>query len=322
MLHPAWIFAAAITAAGLGIWLLLAPNPPRLKQLGAALAAAGAILVATQMPRMESLYADLEFMLLATFLLMTVVATVVSRRAIQSAAYYFAALAIVSDLLLLPDGDLLALATVAASFALVPGGFMLLFERQTIRQATARLAVLLRKKEADGNTDHKTTTKQRSPEDPEEMTWEPLLCATSGMALTGTLIVVIHTAFAGSDVADTEAAARTQNHMTLAAMLLGIGLIGFLNRRNLIAMLLSAEIMLLGAMLAFTVGQTSLGRGSLIIVALAAVGQPVIALASLYLASRGMEDPTEAASIQGETVRGEVLAMVAGLLILTGVLMA
>ena len=111
-------------------------------------------------------------------------------------------------------------------------------------------------------------------------------------------------------------------------------------------MLLSAEIILLGAMLGCLAGywaagyhvsgnlaqQASLGQGSLMVVALAAMGQPIVALAVLYPVSHGLtdrgledsslEDSAEIGLLPGETARGEVLAMAAGLLILMGMLLS
>jgi NADH:ubiquinone oxidoreductase subunit K len=298
VIHQAWIFAAATTTAGLGIWLLLSPLSARWRQSGAVLAAIGAVIIGTQAPRGGSPWADSAFLLFSAVLLTGAVATVVSRRPLLCVTCFFIALATAAALLLLfADTELAVVAAVATLFVLLPGGYLIMFQREALRKLV-----------------------QRNIDEPSDApAWEPLLCATSGMVLAGVLVTIIHAAYNGND-------ALAQNYMTLAAVLLGVGVSGFLSRQSLIVMLLSAEIMLLGAMLGWTAGYcisaNVAGRNSLMMLALAAAAQPLVVLAALYPVSRGLKKPTEARLLQGGTFRGEVLAMVAGLLIIIGMLLS
>jgi NADH:ubiquinone oxidoreductase subunit K len=297
VIHHSWIFAAATTTAGLGIWLLLSELSARWRQSGAVLAAIGAVIIGTQAPRVGSPWADSAFLLFSAVLLTGAVATVVSRRPLLCVTCFFIALATAAALLLFADTELAVVAAVATLFALIPAGYLIMFQREALRKLV-----------------------QRNIDEPSDApAWEPLLSATSGMVLAGVLVAIVHAAYNGND-------ALAQNYMTLAAVLLGVGVSGFLSRQSLIVMLLSAEIMLLGAMLGWTAGYcisaNVAGRNSLMMLALAAAAQPLVVLAALYPVSRGLKKPTEAGLVQGGTFRGEVLAMVAGLLIIIGMLLS
>jgi NADH-quinone oxidoreductase subunit K len=124
--------------------------------------------------------------------------------------------------------------------------------------------------------------------------------------------------FSQRDALQQATSAPVANYLVLGAVLFAIGSSGFLSRRSPIVMLLSAEVMLLGTLLSLAAHCHLHGaaRVPLIIVAVAAAGQPCIALAALWLSLRGQELP-----LRATVNRLHLLAMAAGLLMLVGALL-
>ena len=311
---PLWIFASAMLAGGLGIWLLLSQSSSRLRKLGATLAAAGAVALAVQSPRVGSLLYDSLFVLLSTVLLASAVATIVSRCPLRCTTCFATALPAALALLLLAGVQLSVVAVLAASFAILPGGFLFVWGFEVFSISAPRPGS--HGHAPDDEHAHASMNMRRT----DLPAWEPLICVASGMALAGVLVMTAWGMFSQRDALQQATIAPVANYLVLGAVLFAIGSSGFLSRRSPIVMLLSAEVMLFGVLLSAAarchLPGADVARVPLIIVAVAAAGQPGIALAALWLTFREQEIPLKAV-----TNRPHLLAMAAGLLMLVGALL-
>ena len=311
---PLWIFASAMVAGGLGIWLLLSQSSSRLRKLGATLAAASAVMVAVQSPWVGRLLFDSVFMLLWTVLLVSAVATIVSRSPLRCTTCFAVALLPALALLLLADVQFFLVAALAASFAILPGGFLFVWGPEVFVRSTPRPGS--HSHAQDDEHAHASVGMTRT----DLPAWEPLICVASGMALAGVLVMTAWGMFSERDALQQATAALVPNYLVLGALLFAVGTSGFLSRQSPIVMLLSAEVMLLGVLLSLAahchLPGAAVTRVPLIIVAVAAAGQPGIALVALWPTLHKQETPLKAV-----TSRSHLLAMAAGLLILVGALL-
>ncbi len=304
---PLWILALAMVAAGLGIWLLLSQSSSRLRKLGATLAAVGAVALAVQTPRVGSLLVDSAFALLSIVLLASAVATIVSRCPLRCTTCFAVALLSALALLLLDAVQFFVVAALAASFAILPGGCLFIWKHEIFARWAPRPSS---HSHAEDDEHARATVDVTRTDLP---AWEPLICVASGMALAGVLVMTARGMFSQPEALQHATSAMVPNYLVLGAMLFAIGSTGFLSRRSPIVMLLSAEVMLLGVLLSLAAAGA---RAPLLIVAVAAAGQPCIALAALWR-TVGKQEPL----LRATTNRFHLLAMAAGLLMLVGALL-
>ncbi|NQU20863.1 MAG: NADH-quinone oxidoreductase subunit K [Candidatus Nealsonbacteria bacterium] len=209
----------AVTLGSAGAWLLMPPGRMGKRLAGVALAATAMGLWASQLPRLDNWLDDALVCLPAILAVVAAMATITAR----TPAYYLSAFvgtALGTAALMLPGGAWLPAATVAVVHAgLIPAGLWLMLRRAGRNSSTSC----------------------------DRPSREPLLAAVAGMVTIGVLWGALAGALGerGSDHQST----LLHNGAAVGALLLGIGLIGLLGRRETVVMLLASQVMLLGASL-------------------------------------------------------------------------
>ena len=114
MIDP-WVLSIVTLLGALGIWLMLprVGGSGRGRLLGAVLAAAAAVLLGTQAPRLAGGATEGVFFILAAVTVASAVATVTSPSAVYSAIWFALTLLGTAGLFLVLGAQFLAVATVA-----------------------------------------------------------------------------------------------------------------------------------------------------------------------------------------------------------------
>ena len=221
-----WVLFPATALGATGAWLLMPPGKTGRRAVGAALTAAALTLWASQLPRLGNWLDDGLLCLSAILAVVAALATITARApAFYLSAFAMTALGTVGLMLL--AGAYLPAATVAVVHAgLIPLGLWL----------------MLRRAGRSGSTPCDRPSR------------EPLLCATAGMVTVGVLWGLF-AGVLGERGADHQTA-LLHNGLAVGTLLLGVGLIGLLGRRETVVMLLASQVMLLGVSLSLV----ALGR--------------------------------------------------------------
>ena len=245
MIYSALIFSIASLCVAACLWVLLpGRNWPATAQrriaLGAILGMGCLALYVSQLPGVGGLATGLIYYPLTGIVLIAASATITSRNPVHSAAWFALSLLGVSGLFFLEGAPWLALANLGVHSMVLLGIYYFV-----LREAIARRCVAY---------DRKTN--------------EPLLSAVTGAVIAGVLAAAIGNA-------PVEKSALSHNYLVLGAILFGIGLTGFLSRRNLILRFLSIDIILQGVLLSMVAWgrwHNDFGGQTMVAVILAAIG--------------------------------------------------
>jgi len=214
-----WVLLSATVLGGAGTWLLMPPATIGRRTAGVALTAAALGLWASQLPRLDHWLGDgLLFLLAAVAVAAALVAITLPRSKHYLWAFALTGLG-TAGLMLLAGAYLPALTVAAVHAGLIPAGLWLLLRRAGRSGAAG-----------SGRPSR-----------------EPLLCAAAGMVTVGVLCGVFAAVFSGA--APEYGTALLHNSVAVGAVLLGVGLIGLLGRRDAVVKLLGGQIMCQGALL-------------------------------------------------------------------------
>ncbi len=306
MIDPIRVFALASVLGALGMWMILPRCSNRGRWTGGLLIAGALGLGTSQMHWLGGWVADGVLFLLAGVTIVAALATVTPCRPVRCAMGF--------GLSLVGAGGLLVFGRVwlpAAIAVVVFGGVIL----------AACLWVLRRAQPTDNAYD--------------QASWEPLLSAAAGAVIVAVLAMTVcgvaaRVLGAGQSVAAGQRAGLVllSHYLVVGAVLFGVGLVGFMSRRNMVVMLLAAELMLLGVLLSLAAfGQLHGDSGGRLLVCFAvglAASEGVIGLALVRMLHRQTGEPDPAVRHaprppQSGLIQFYALAMVVGLLVLMGV---
>jgi NADH:ubiquinone oxidoreductase subunit K len=307
LIDPIRVFALASVLGALGMWMFLPPCSNRGRWIGGLLIAGALGLGTSQMHWLGGWVADSILFLLAGVTIIGALATVTPPRPERCAMGI--------GLTMVGAGGLIVFGGVwlPAAIAMIGFGGVIL---------AACLWVLRRAQPADN-----------APYD--QTSWEPLLSAAAGAAIVAVLAMTVcgvaaRVLGAGQSVA---AGQRTElvllsHYLVIGAVLFGVGLIGFMSRRNMVVMLLAAGVMLLGVLLSLAAfGQLHGDSGGRLLACFAvglAASEGAIGLALVWKLHLQTGEPDPAVRhaprpAQNGLIQFYALAMVVGLLVLMGV---
>jgi len=224
-----WITAAAILLGTLGIWRLLPRDLPSRRRVAAVVVAAAWAAWLSTFPRLGHWLFDAAVPLLCTGAAGTSVAAVAARKARRSVSWFAASLVCVIGLLLFSAAAWAALACLGVLAVCVP----------LLWLAAAALA------DPEGQSAC------------DRFSWEPMISAATGAAVVGVLAMTFGRLFGAGSVSNTAGgyeAALLHYYLATGGLLAGVGVLGWLTRRNAIATLLSifwifegASLMIVGS---------------------------------------------------------------------------
>jgi len=304
LIDPIRVFALAAMLGALGMWMMLPRGSNGGRWTGGLLIAGALGLGASQAPWLGSWVADGFWFFLAGVTILAAIATVAPRSPARCAVGFGLALIGAGGLFIFGGVQIPAAIAVA-----VFGGAIL-----------PACLIVLRRVQLSGDTIYDQTS------------WEPLISAATGVVIIMILAITVCGVTArllgagGSTIVGQRAEfVLLNNYLTVGAVLFGAGLIGLLSRRNMVVMLLSAELMLFGVLLslvAFWQLHGDFGGRVFVLLAVAlAVCEATIGLALIWML-HGRNDQLDVAARQSlqpprsGPIQFYALAMVIGLLVL------
>jgi len=214
-----WVFAAATVLGALGVWLLLPRGAKPGRAAGAVLATLALGLWGSRTASTGSWMADATFLVLAAAVVSAGVATITCRNTITCCLWFGVSSLGLAAMLLMAGGGLV----VAVAWSVYAG----------VLVAAILLVLMLGQFEGEQPYDRSS--------------WEALLSAATGMVLAGVLSMTLSDLPHGSEAAAATAALR--NALIVGSLLFGIGVIGFISRRNMVVIILAIQVLLQGALL-------------------------------------------------------------------------
>ncbi len=255
MIEPRWVFAAATLLGASGMWLLLPRGTGRGRVVGAVLATLAVAAWGSRATSTGSWAADGTFFVLAAATMGAAVATLTCRNTVSCCLWFgVSSLSLAALLLLIGCGLVVTAAWSLYAAALV----------------TAILLVLVLGR-LEGEQAYDLSS------------WETLLSAATGMVLAGVLSMTLcdmprdsGPSATAADSAGTPETALLRNALTVGALLFGVGVVGFVSRRNMVVMILAVQVLLQGVLLSLAAfdrfhGDSGARRLMLAILATAAV---------------------------------------------------